>query len=92
MQIKVTDKWYLLSDPLNIIVAERMVKNNPKDGDDPVYFRHVSFHDTIPKALEAIFERQVKLSKTTSWDGLIAVVNRQNQLLAEINEKLKIKG
>lgn len=91
MNIKVTDKWYLKSDPLNIIVAERKVKENPKPEEDPVYFVNKTFHSTIEQALASIFEEEVKRSKVTSFAGLQKVVTRQNELLEAIAKELKIK-
>jgi len=92
MNIKVTETMYLLSDPLNIIVAEKNIKQNPKEGEDPVYFIHKSFHNTVSHALQTIFEREVKKSQVKTWEGLSALIVKQNKLLAEINEKLTIKG
>lgn len=93
MQIKVTNKWYILSDPMNIIVAERKLKDadKVKDGEDREYFVHKSFHGTVSQALRAIFEGEVRRSKAEDWDELLEAVNKQNELLEKICKKLKIK-
>ena len=90
MKIKVTDKWYLLSDPMNVIVAERKINPKAKKGEDPEYFVHKSFHHNVPQALQSLCERELRGSKATTWEGLQKAVDKQNELLEGISKKLKI--
>ena len=92
INIKVTERYYIGSDPLQYIVMEKKTRANPKADQEPTYFQNKTFHGTIDQALKAIFTKQVRSSKATSWEALLKVVERQNELLEEIKNKLEIKA
>ena len=92
INIKVTERYYIGSDPLQYIVMEKKTRANPKADQEPTYFQNKTFHGTIDQALKSIFDGQVKASKAKSWEELSKVVAKQNELLKEIKKKLEIKG
>ena len=94
MLIKVSNKYYIGSDPLQYIVMEKKTRANPKDDQEPTYFQNKTFHGSIDQALKSIFNRQIRASKVNSesWEELSKLVAKQNKLLEDIKKKLEIKG
>lgn len=75
IKIKLSDKWYLLSDRHNWILGE--VRGQQ--------LKHRSFHTDLNSVFEAFLGMSLRESQVSSFKGLL---DRQNALLYHLNQAI----
>ena len=101
MEIEINDKYRIKSYDRNIVVERKHITDPTKapnwkqleaKGADPspkVKWREVSYHSTVPQAIQFIGEQTVRDSEATTLRELLEEIREFN---GEIRELLAIEG
>lgn len=101
MQIEINDKYRIKSDDRNVVVERKHItdptkapnwKQRESEGADPTpktVWREVSYHATVPQAIQSLGEQTVRDSDATTLRELLDEIREFN---GKIHELLAIES
>ena len=88
MNIVISDKWSLRSDPMNWILEEFLSVGESKDG-TPTRNVRQTFHGSLQQACEALIEKDLRQSDITDLKTIIREVDRVHQEIYQMLSQLQ---
>jgi len=82
MEIRINDKFYLLTDPLNFIIAKKVKKG----------FKNIAYFGKLEQALNRLIDMSLMESEILTLDELKAEIQKARDEIKELIAKLREEG
>lgn len=89
MNINLYKNWYLKSDPMNYILYEKRIVDDPNSKNNGNEYEQVEgYFTSIENALTAMCRREIRSCKCTTLNGLLKEVKILEKLIKELCQEI----